>query len=47
MKQCLHWKYGINLKKKMRESISDYYLKEIIKDSIYNKLEKHNFKEEE
>lgn len=46
MKQCLHWKYGINLKEKMREGISDYYLKEIIKDSIYNKPEKHNFKEE-
>ncbi|WP_300258756.1 GTP 3',8-cyclase MoaA [Clostridium sp.] len=44
MKQCLHWKYGINLRDKMRAGISDEELREIIKKSIYEKPEKHNFK---
>lgn len=47
MKQCLHWKYGTNIKDKMRAGISNYELREIIKNSIYEKPEKHNFKVEE
>lgn len=47
MKQCLHWKYGVNLKDKMRAGISDEELREIIKKSIYEKPEKHNFKVKE
>ena len=47
MKQCLHWKYGINLRDKMRNGISDEELREIIKKSIYEKPEKHNFKMKE
>lgn len=47
MKKCLHWKYGINLKDKIRGGICDGELREIIKKSIYEKPEKHNFKVEE
>lgn len=47
MKKCLHWKYGINLKDKIRDGICDEELREIIKKSIYEKPEKHNFKIEE
>ncbi|MGG5462411.1 GTP 3',8-cyclase MoaA [Clostridium sp. B9] len=47
MKQCLHWKYGVNLKDKIRSGISGEELREIIKKSIFEKPEKHNFKEKQ
>lgn len=47
MKQCLHWKYGVNLKDKIRSGISDTELREIIKESIFNKPEKHNFENQQ
>lgn len=46
MKQCLHYNTGINLKDIIRDGISDEKLQNIIKETIYNKPEKHRFNEE-
>lgn len=43
LKQCLHFKYGINLKELMRDGISDEVLEQVIHDHIYQKPEKHLF----
>lgn len=46
LKQCLHFNYGINLKDAIRnENITEEELEELIKENIYNKPEKHLFKE--
>lgn len=45
LKQCLHFNYGVDLKSKLREDISDEELKNIIYDNIYDKPEKHLFLE--
>lgn len=42
LKQCLHYKSGVDLKKILEVS-SDEELREVIKISIYTKPEKHNF----
>jgi cyclic pyranopterin phosphate synthase len=43
LKQCLHWNYGIDLKKVIRQGVSEEEFKKIIEDTIYNKPDKHNF----
>ena len=45
LKQCLHFDYGVDLKSKLRENITDEELRKIIKDNIYDKPEKHLFLE--
>lgn len=45
LKRCLHWNYGINLRDLLRKGISDEELKEVIKENIYDKPEKHLFDE--
>lgn len=46
LKKCLHYNYGADLKRYLRNNIDDDNLRELIKDNIYNKPEKHYFKEE-
>ena len=43
LKQCLHFDYGVDLKSKLRENISDEELNKLIFDNIYDKPEKHLF----
>lgn len=43
LKQCLHYNYGIDLKKLLRNGASDEEILNVIKDNIYNKPEKHLF----
>lgn len=43
LKQCLHFNYGIDLKKLIRNGSSNEELYEIIKNNIYHKPEKHLF----
>ncbi len=43
LKQCLHWKYGVDLKNILRKGVSDDELEKIIKNTILNKPNKHNF----
>ena len=45
LKQCLHFDYGVDLKSKLREGISDKELQKIIYENIYDKPEKHLFLE--
>ena len=45
LKQCLHFDYGVDLKSKLRENISDEELNKLIFDNIYDKPEKHLFLE--
>ncbi|WP_212904440.1 GTP 3',8-cyclase MoaA [Clostridium polyendosporum] len=44
LKQCLHWKYGIDLKTLIRRGIGEEELKKVISDGIFNKPKEHNFK---
>ncbi|MGL5615996.1 MAG: GTP 3',8-cyclase MoaA [Sarcina sp.] len=46
LKQCLHFKSGINLKKLLEEEDSANILEEKIKDTIFNKPIGHKFNEE-
>lgn len=43
LKQCLHWKYGIDLKTLIRQGIKEEELKKVISDGIFNKPKEHNF----
>lgn len=43
LKQCLHYKSGIDLKELLRKNISEDELQNIIKDAIYTKPEKNKF----
>lgn len=43
LKTCLHFNYGIDLKKILRREGSIEKLMEVIEKSIFNKPEKHNF----
>ena len=43
LKQCLHYKYGIDLKNLLRGNASEEEILNVIKDNIYNKPEKHLF----
>ena len=43
LKTCLHFNYGIDLKKMLRREDSMDKLIEVIEKSIFNKPEKHNF----
>ena len=45
LKQCLHFDYGVDLKSKLRENISDEELNKLIFDNIYDKPEKPLFLE--
>ena len=45
LKQCLHFDYGIDLKSRLREGISDEELSKLISNNIYDKPEKHLFLE--
>ncbi|MFD3157248.1 GTP 3',8-cyclase MoaA [Haloimpatiens sp. FM7330] len=45
LKQCLHWRYGIDLKNIMRNGIKDEQLEQIIVKGIYEKPNKHGFKQ--
>ena len=45
LKQCLHFDYGVDLRKLMRDGISDEELKKVIYHNIYDKPEKHLFLE--
>lgn len=46
LKKCLHYNYGIDLKKHIRNNISDKDLKELIYLNIYDKPQNHLFMEE-
>lgn len=43
LKQCLHWKCGIDLKTLIRQGIGEEELKKVISDAIFNKPKEHNF----
>ncbi len=43
LKQCLHYNYGVDLKKLLRDGSTDEEILNIIKNNIYNKPEKHLF----
>lgn len=43
LKQCLHFNYGVDLKKALRDGASDEEILNIIKKNIYDKPEKHLF----
>ncbi|MCR1949649.1 MULTISPECIES: GTP 3',8-cyclase MoaA [unclassified Clostridium] len=43
LKQCLHFNYGIDLKELIRSGVSDSELSHAIKNSIFDKPEKHLF----
>jgi GTP 3',8-cyclase len=45
LKQCLHFNYGIDLKKLLRSGASEEEILSVIEDNIYNKPEKHLFLE--
>ncbi|MCT4620559.1 MAG: GTP 3',8-cyclase MoaA [Marinisporobacter sp.] len=45
LRQCLHWKDGIDLRKMIRDGMKDKELKKIIEKGIYNKPNKHGFKQ--
>ncbi|MGL5381474.1 GTP 3',8-cyclase MoaA [Clostridium sp.] len=45
LKRCLHWNYGVNLRDLIRKGITDEELREVIKENIYDKPEKHLFDE--
>ncbi|MEG0857038.1 MAG: GTP 3',8-cyclase MoaA [Terrisporobacter sp.] len=45
LKKCLHYNYGVDLKKHLRNNISDGDLNKLIYDNIYDKPEKHLFME--
>lgn len=45
LKNCLQYSSGVDLKKVMRDGVSDEELTRIIKDSIAKKPKEHNFKE--
>lgn len=44
LKLCLQYQNGVDLRKKLREGISDEELLEVLKESIYQKPQKHHFK---
>ena len=46
LKKCLHYNYGVDLKKHLRDGINDKDLNKLIYDNIYDKPEKHLFMEE-
>ena len=46
LKKCLHYNYGVDLKKHIRNNISDKNLNELIYLNIYDKPQKHLFMEE-
>ena len=43
LKQCLHFKCGVDLRDKLRNNITDKELTQLIEKTIYNKPEKHLF----
>ncbi|MGG7144621.1 GTP 3',8-cyclase MoaA [Clostridium nigeriense] len=45
LKQCLHFNYGIDLRKLIRSGASEEEILNLIKDNIFNKPEKHLFLE--
>ena len=45
LKKCLHYNYGVDLKKYIRGNISDTDLNKLVYDNIYDKPEKHFFME--
>ena len=46
LKKCLHYNYGVDLKKYIRSNISNKDLKDLIYNNIYDKPQKHLFMEE-
>lgn len=46
LKQCLHWKHGIDLKKIIGNEIEDKQLEQIIAKGIYEKPNEHGFKQD-
>lgn len=44
LKLCLHWNYGVNLRKYIKGGITEEELTNLIKDTIEKKPEKHDFK---
>lgn len=46
LKKCLHYNYGVDLKKHIKDNINNENLKKLIYDNIYEKPEKHLFMEE-
>jgi len=46
LKKCLHYNYGVDLKKYIRNNISDKDLNTLIYNNIYDKPQKHLFMEE-
>lgn len=46
LKKCLHYNYGVDLKKYIDDKISDKELNQLIYETIYDKPEKHLFLEE-
>lgn len=45
IKQCLNWKYGVNIRELLRSNISDDEIKSVIRECIYSKPQSHNFNE--
>ncbi|MBE6054859.1 MAG: GTP 3',8-cyclase MoaA [Clostridium sartagoforme] len=43
LKQCLHYNYGVDLKKMLRNGVSEEEVLKVIENNIYNKPEKHLF----
>lgn len=41
LKKCLHYNYGVDLKKHIRSNISDKDLNELIYSNIYDKPQEH------
>ncbi|QZY54040.1 GTP 3',8-cyclase MoaA [Crassaminicella profunda] len=46
LRQCLHWKDGIDLRKMMRDGMEDKQLKKIIAKGVYKKPNEHGFKKD-
>ena len=46
LKKCLHYNYGVDLKKHIRSNISDKDLNELIYSNIYDKPQEHLFMED-
>lgn len=44
LKLCLHWNYGVNLRKYIKRGITEEQLTFLIKNTIERKPEKHDFK---
>lgn len=47
LKQCLHFRFGVNLKDLLREGMDEAELEKVIYQNIYDKPEKHLFNQKD